>query len=127
MEKKKPSKNFQDKPRKEVKKRKSIKPGDILNMSYNGTRLSFIGDADRLAWNVMDRKERRNYVKQVQTAIEKKLFKPLEITYDGDNGLPHTIMIYVPYHYNGTGIELLDKTDHKDDTEKREGPLRAVK
>jgi hypothetical protein len=105
MQKKKPSDNFQK--RRQTPKRKKIDPNTVVNMVYNGVRISLLGQADLGAWNAMSRPERRKYIKNVQDKINDRVFKELEVTYE-NNGMEITKMIYVPTGYKGNGYELLD-------------------
>ncbi len=114
MQKKKASQNFQGKPRKEVKKRRKIRAGDIINLTYNEVRISFIGRHELELWNTFSRKERRKHAENVASHIRNKIFKPIEVDIEF-MGKPMTKMIYVPYAYKGSGEELVDTTDYSKD------------
>ena len=107
MDKRKPSANFQEKPRKEVNKRTKIKPSDVINLTYRGVEISLVGDNDRLAWDIMSKQEKKKHVSNLQAAMRSGKFKPLSITYE-IKSLPYRVMLYVPADYTGTGYELLD-------------------
>lgn len=108
MQKKKPSENFQEK--RQTPKRKKIDPTTIVNETYKGVRICLLGNAEKAAWDVMDRKEKRNHVKNVEMALAQGKFKTLDVTFDY-KGMPVTKMIYVPIRYSGNGRELLDIQD----------------
>ena len=90
MRRKKSSANFRSERRRTVKKRRKINPYDVINLTFQDYTLALIGQPDVMAWNAMDRKEKRKHVLNLKNAVAKGLIKNLSVTYDDPKAFDNT-------------------------------------